>query len=194
MNYNAYILTGGKSSRFGTDKALIKLGGKPIIQIIADELKKIFQIVTLVTDRPGDYSFLSLESVADTYTAGGPLAGIHTALKHSVAERNFIISCDMPLINSEIIKYIIEYPTDKNIVIPFADGRKQYLCAIYNKCTLKNAEALLEATKNDLRSASPYDLIMACGYELIDFDAQDIYDKKCFFNLNSPEDLSLIRK
>ncbi len=188
--YSAYILCGGKSSRFGTDKALVELKGKKIVEIIADELKKVFSKIVLVAPDSSKYEFLKKESINDVYTNCGPLAGIHTALIHSETEKIFVISCDLPLIKSEVIKYIIEYKTDKNIIIPKAGDKKQYLCAVYNKSILPEAEKLLEQTKDLPKCASPYDLINLTGYELIDFDTLPKFDKKCFFNANTKEDLT----
>ncbi|MBA4317543.1 MAG: hypothetical protein C0412_04005 [Flavobacterium sp.] len=193
IEYTAYILCGGKSTRFGTDKALVELNGKKIVEIIADELKKVFSKIVLVTPDAPKYEFLKMECINDVYTGCGPLAGIHTALKHSETEKIFVISCDMPLMKADIIKYIAEYQTDKKIIIPKAGDKKQYLCAVYNKNMLPEVEKLLEQTKNLPKCASPYDLINLTGYELIDFDTLGIFDIKCFFNLNTKEDLEKLR-
>jgi len=192
LKFTAYILCGGKSSRFGTDKALVELKGKKIVEIIADELKKVFNKIVLVTPDAAKYEFLKMECINDVYTGCGPLAGIHTALKHSETEKNFIISCDLPLMKADLIKYIAEYQTEKNIIIPKAGDKKQYLCAVYSKGILPEVEKLLEQTKNLPKCASPYDLINLTGYELIDFDTLGIFDFKFFFNLNTREDLNMI--
>jgi molybdopterin-guanine dinucleotide biosynthesis protein A len=190
--YTAYILCGGKSSRFGTDKALVKMNNKTLVEIIAGELKKVFDKTVLVTAKTDEYSFLNLECINDVYLNCGPLAGIHAALKHSGTEKNFIISCDMPLMSGEVIKYIADYKTDKHIIIPNAGDKKHYLCAVYGKSILPDVEALLKQTKDMEKCASPYDLINITGYELIDFDALPIFDKKCFYNLNTINDYKTI--
>lgn len=187
--YTAFILCGGKSKRFGTDKALVELKGKKIVEIIAGELEKVFNKTILVTPNPEKYAFLNLECINDVFVNCGPLAGIHTALKHSVTEKNFIISCDMPLMKSEVIKYIAEYKSDKNIIIPKAADKNQYLCGVYGNTVLPEAEKLLEETIDMEKCASPYDLINITGYELIDFDTLGLFDTKCFFNLNTKEEL-----
>jgi molybdopterin-guanine dinucleotide biosynthesis protein A len=193
-NISAYILCGGKSSRFGSDKALAMIKGKTLIEIVARELKKIFSEIVLVAEEPGKYSFTGFECITDVYPNRGPLGGIHAALKHASTEKVFIISCDMPLITGEIIGFIAGYKTDKEVVLPKAGAKNHYMCGIYGKKLLPAAEELLKNTKNLSKSASPYDLISKLGIELIDFNTLPGFDIKYFFNLNSPEELKLIEK
>jgi len=193
-NIEAFILCGGKSQRFGSDKALVKLHGKTLIEIITDEVKKVFDKVTLIAADKENYKFLELDCAADIYPGRGPLAGIHSALKNSSTDRIFVISCDLPMMKAEIISYIATYNSESGIVIPAANGRKHYLCAVYKKSVLKLAEELLEDTKDSERSASPYDLISLSGYDVIDFDNQPQFSTDSFFNLNSREDLEELER
>ena len=65
------VLCGGKSSRMGTNKAFLKLGGKYIIEIICDLMKCIFGNVILVTNKTELYEFLNLEAHEDIYKGKG---------------------------------------------------------------------------------------------------------------------------
>ena len=51
MKAAAIILSGGKSSRMGTNKALLKINEKTNIERIADTLKVSFDDIILVTNR-----------------------------------------------------------------------------------------------------------------------------------------------
>lgn len=188
----AYILCGGKSSRFGTDKALVEINGRKLIEIVASELKKTFNRIIVVTAKEKDYAFLNLECINDVYFNCGPLAGIHTILRHAAAGKAFVISCDLPRIKADVIEHIINYKTDKPVTIPSSGGKKHYLCGVYNTSILYEAERLLETTKDLEKCASPYDLINNTGYELIDFDSLPQFGREAFFNLNSKEDLGKI--
>lgn len=192
-NISAYILCGGKSSRFGSDKALAAIGGRTLIEIVSGELKKVFDEIVLVVEEPGKYLFTGFESITDVYPNRGPLGGIHAALKHAPTEKVFIISCDMPLITSEIIRFIAGYKSEKEVVLPKAGVKNHYMCGIYSKKLLPVAEDLLEQTKDLKKSASPYDLMIKVGFEIIDFNLIPGFDVKCFFNLNSPDDLKKIK-
>ena len=191
MQTDSYILCGGKSKRFGSDKALYEINGKTVIEIITGELKKVFNNTAIVTDKKEKYSFLNLECINDIYRNCGPLAGIHTALKHTHAAKVFIISCDMPFITETVIKAIIGHKTDEDITVPKAGEIRHTLCALYSKNVLWRAEAILEQTKDMDRCASPRDLMNISGYDIIDFDLMKDFDTHPFFNFNSPGDLSL---
>jgi len=185
----AYILCGGKSKRFGSDKALFEIDGIPIIEIIIKKLKKTFNRVILAAEKPEKYSFTRLECIADIYKECGPLGGIHAALNNSKTGRIFIVTCDMPFIDEKIMQYLTEYETDKKIVIPKSGGKNHHLFGIYAKSLLPAAEELLERTKDLGKCASPYDLISISGCEIIDFDLLPQFNNNSFFNLNAPEDL-----
>lgn len=84
------VLCGGKSSRMNTDKALLKLGEKTIIEIIYKKLKSVFDEVIISANDSEKYKFLDAQIIKDIYKDRGPLAGIHSALKYSEYEKIFI--------------------------------------------------------------------------------------------------------
>jgi molybdenum cofactor guanylyltransferase len=96
----AYILSGGRSSRFGSDKALACLDGVPLIQRIAGQLAKCCSSVSLVT-RPGEnYNHWKLCSIEDDVAFLGPMAGVVQVLRNyeSLDRREpwvLITSCDL---------------------------------------------------------------------------------------------------
>ena len=112
-NITGIILSGGKSSRMGENKSLLKLGPKTVIEHVVELMQSIFSEVILITNTPEEYHFLNIPMYADIYKYKGPIAGIHSGLTHSNTETNFIVSCDIPLLTSEIIEYVINYRTDK---------------------------------------------------------------------------------
>ncbi len=186
----AYLLCGGGSKRFGSDKALALINGRKVIEIIIEELRKVFPSIYLVTSGDDKYSFTGIECIKDIYAGRGPLAGIHAALNHSSYERVFIISCDMPLITGEAMEYIAGYSTQKNAVIPFSGGRNHYMCAVYGKSLAHKAGELLESTSSQLKSAGVAPLVKASDAEIINFDSLPQFNPKIFFNLNTIEDLN----
>ena len=79
------ILSGGKSSRMGKNKSLLKIGDKTIIERMCDLMKSLFTEIILITNTPDDYSFLDLTVYKDVYKHKGPLAGIHSVSKYCPA-------------------------------------------------------------------------------------------------------------
>lgn len=137
------ILCGGKSSRMGENKSFLELNGENVIEVISKLIKKHFAKVIAITNEPKLYEFLNIDLFEDIYKNKGPLGGIHSGLFHSMTEKNFIISCDMPLVKAELINYIIEHSGNAQITAVKADGHVQRLCALYKKDCLKISEIIL---------------------------------------------------
>jgi len=99
-----YILSGGKSRRFGSDKARHEIDGKTLIASLRDQLSQWSGAVFAVADRGDKYADLQIPTFADCFPGAGPLAGIHAALTHAATETNLnsavIISCDMTEVRS----------------------------------------------------------------------------------------------
>ena len=78
----AYVLSGGSSSRFGSDKALVDINGQPLILRIQQLLKLAGHETHFVADREDRYQFLGISCLVDALPNSGPLAGLTTAAKH----------------------------------------------------------------------------------------------------------------
>ena len=88
MNILGAIISGGKSTRMGTEKALVKLGSKSLIVRVIDRL--IPQVEDIVINANGDtkrFEFLEFDIIPDIETEiDTPLAGIHSALSYAQDE------------------------------------------------------------------------------------------------------------
>lgn len=104
----AIILAGGKSSRMGFDKQFLRLRDKYLVEMIAEKLRGVFNEIILVTNRPEEYVKYGFRLVEDEVKNFGPLAGIHVGLKSSGSTHNYIVACDMPFINIEYVKFMME--------------------------------------------------------------------------------------
>ncbi len=78
-----YILSGGYSSRFGSDKARVRIGGRELIRSVADELRSIGPI-TVVADSFGKYGDLGLNTVGDIWPHLGPMGGLLSSILHAL--------------------------------------------------------------------------------------------------------------
>jgi molybdopterin-guanine dinucleotide biosynthesis protein A len=184
------ILAGGKSSRMGVNKSFLKLGNQTIIERIVDLMKSIFTEVIIVTNTTDEYKFLNLPLYEDIYKWKGPLAGIHSALTHSTKEKIFVLSCDVPLMSKEMIKYIIEYKTDKSIVFCEAAGYHQPLVGVYSKKILSQIEKFI--SNNEMSDKSFHHFLKIVDAEIIHPEKLSFYKDEIFFNVNRPEDYELI--
>lgn len=139
------ILAGGKSSRFGSNKALALHQGDALIQGVTRKLTGLFPETLLVTNNPEDYAFLGWPMVADQYLNCGPLAGIHTALRAISQPRAFVCGCDMPLVNPELIRFLCTLPGDHEVVLPWLPEGPEPLYAVYSQTALPRIEENLAA-------------------------------------------------
>ncbi len=201
---NGIILSGGKSSRMGEDKALMKIGAKTIIEIIIHKLKPFCETIIISADDVEKYSWLVYKVVPDKYKNSGPLAGIYSSLLESNTEKNFIISCDLPLVTSELIKQIIAIKSDKEIVLPVTNGKYHQLCGIYSRSVLENAEEILRSGEEDKRgkgedekggkrsNTSVKRLLEISDVEFV--DVTNLINGNEFLNMNTKEDFTIIEK
>lgn len=99
MSVTGYVLAGGKSSRFGSDKARAILRGVPLLVRVADTLRLSCDEIFAVADSVDKYADLGLPTIADFQPGKGPLAGLETGLSHQLARRGHgwiaLASCDM---------------------------------------------------------------------------------------------------
>lgn len=96
----SYLLAGGKSSRFGSDKALAMIDGSPLITRLIKQLRDCnFQDIYIVADREDRYQQLGLTSITDLRPQLGPLGGLWTALTHRLAHLGpgwiLLLPCDL---------------------------------------------------------------------------------------------------
>jgi molybdenum cofactor guanylyltransferase len=130
----AYILAGGKSSRMGHDKAFLDLGGTPLVLHIASLVQPLIGEPVIVGP-PNRYAKLKLRVIPDDALEIGPLGGIATALRDSHEPWNLVLGCDLPLLTSEWLEYLIDraIASAADAVVPQSAAGPEPLCAMYRK-------------------------------------------------------------
>lgn len=131
----AVVLAGGKSSRFGSDKASALLRGRPLLQWVLDAVGQVCGAVVVVKARgqvlPEVTSPVPITVVEDIYEAQGPLAGLIAAFEVVSTPLAFAISCDSPLTEPALIRDLASRAADSDVVCPLVDGHPQPLVAVY---------------------------------------------------------------
>ncbi len=181
------ILAGGKSSRFGSNKALALHQGDALIQTITRRLAGLFPETLLITNTPEDYAFLGWPMAADQYPDCGPLAGIHAALQTVSQPRAFVCGCDMPLVNPALIRFLCELPGDYEVVLPWLPEGPEPLYAIYSKKVLPVIEENL--ARNQCKIGRLYEKLRirkVTAEEIL----QILPDFTTFQNINHQHDLA----
>jgi len=172
------ILAGGKSTRMGSDKALLRLGGKFFLERIAGSLSPVADTVVISAGEVGKYSELGFPVITDIHHDCGALGGIHAVLSQISTSRAFFISCDLPLVTEVACQRIADTVTGNDVVIGRCDGRIHPLFGIYNKNVLPVVERCLAVGRYS---------VMSCLEELI-VTVVDFSDPALMFNINTPED------
>ncbi|MCX7635430.1 MAG: molybdenum cofactor guanylyltransferase [Syntrophales bacterium] len=97
------ILAGGRSTRMGTNKALIRIGGERLIDRTVRVYREVFDDIILVTNEPLLYVDQDVAIVTDVVPGRGPLMGIFTGLLFAAHDAAFVAPCDMPYLTAGII-------------------------------------------------------------------------------------------
>jgi len=191
MKMTGIILAGCINSRIKTEKAFIQLNPEvSLITITLEILRKIFSEIIIVTNNPKPYLKFRTKVVEDLIKNKGPLAGIFTGVCFSTSELNFVVACDMPFIDSELINCIIQKPEEYNVVTPEINGKVESLYTRYSKKTLPVIFSHLQ--KDELKVQ---DILAELKVLKITQEEIERFDPKhlSFFNINSEEDLKKAR-
>ena len=140
LDIEGFITAGGKSSRMGVDKAWLEIGGRPLISRVISALEPVVSQISIIANS-GGYEHLGYPVFGDRRPNIGPLEAIATALSHASKPRVLLVSCDMPFLTSEFLKYLVDFPDKSPIIVP-EDCKKMLepLCAIYSIKVLKTVE------------------------------------------------------
>ena len=180
------ILAGGRSRRYGRDKALVPVAGTPLIQRVAGVLTDLFQRVVIITNRPKDYDFLHIPMVEDLIRGLGPIGGLHTAFSVLRTEWGFFVACDMPYLNAGLIRHMVSLKDPYDAVVPRIDWKMESLHALYRKrCGEAVRELIARKEYQVIRFFPQVAVRFVSEQEIRRFDPQ----LKCFFNINEPKQL-----
>ncbi len=135
MSIAGVVLAGGQSKRMGSDKSLLKIGNKNLIQ----------HSTQILLDSGIKNTFISgKQGIKDNHTNKGPIAGILTCLEH-LKEYDYILftPVDMPLLNKFVfLKLISQKPQN---VVCFED----YYLPLLIKNNLINQKIILQLLDNN---------------------------------------------
>ncbi|MDO6758831.1 molybdenum cofactor guanylyltransferase [Tamlana sp. 2_MG-2023] len=175
------ILSGGKSSRMGSDKGFLHLNGKAFVQYSIDALKPLVSEIIIVSDHT-EYDKFGYRRITDTIKNAGPVAGISAGLEASKTAYNLVLSCDIPLITSEILEKLIQNADAEHDIIQIeSQGKTMPLIALYKKSCGSIFRKLVEQDERRLRVA-----VNSCKVKNVVLESK--YEKTTM-NVNTQEEL-----
>lgn len=145
-----YILAGGKSSRFGSDKARALIDGRPLVSRVAENLKTVASSVTVIADVAAKYSDLGLETIADDTAGLGPLGGLKTALRHRGDGWLFLTACDVVSFKPQWIELLQRGAAPGSNAVAFKTDMWQPLPALYHSSIAALVEKHIAADRRAL--------------------------------------------
>jgi molybdopterin-guanine dinucleotide biosynthesis protein A len=142
---SAIALAGGRSERFGSDKALATFRGAPLLRAVVGALGADFPEVLVVAKREEPYAGFGARVVLDRSHLYTPLSGLEAGL--AAASRGVVFCCaaDMPFaVDRALLDALFAALAGHDAAVPVHDGARQPLCALYRRepC-LAAASALL---------------------------------------------------
>jgi len=145
-----YILAGGKSSRFGSDKARAVLAGQPMVARVAARLAPVAASVTVVADVAGKYADLGLTTIADASPGAGPVGGLVTALGHCEDAHGagwlLLAACDLVDVDAALVGALRAAAgstmdrSSRAVAFRAADGRWEPMLGLYATALRADAE------------------------------------------------------
>jgi len=183
-----FILSGGRSERFGSDKALARPGDRAMLQVAHDLATTPLLSLgpTVVARRAGQYDELGVQSVGDDTPDLGPMGGLITALRQLTADQAWalLMPCDLWGLQPSWLEALLRAPRCGHRAIAFKGDQWQPLPGLYHRDLLPTCEDLLEqgraALWHLLEAAEARALPLPHGWEEA-------------VQLNSPDDLTRIR-
>ncbi len=187
---SAAVLAGGASSRMGRNKALLTLGGEPLIERVVQRLEPLSDDLLVITNAPDPFPFLEGRVRFEPDLTGpgqGPLAGIASALAAARHPRVLVVATDMPFLNVALLRFLAELDPEADVVAPViaADRFPETLHAIYSQRALPAIQAQLAAGRRKITSFFPLVRV-----RLVERDEIAPFDPhfRSFWNANTPDE------
>ncbi|MGE5840773.1 MAG: molybdenum cofactor guanylyltransferase [Deltaproteobacteria bacterium] len=185
-NVTGFILLGGKSSRYGSNKAFVEIEGVRLVERVAGVIQSIFDRVVLLTNTPEEYAYLRIPMIEDLVKGFGPMGGIYTGLMSMTDDAGFFVACDMPFLSERLIRHMVDVRGGFDAVVPRMDWMLEPLHALYSKTCLPVVQEAIREEQHQILKCFPKLRMRYVDKEELRFWDPDL---RSFFNINKPQDL-----
>jgi len=184
------ILAGGKSLRYGRNKALEVIRGKSLIEHAVASLCRLCDPVLMVANDLTLYLHLRAVLVQDAIPEQGPLGGIYTALLFSPHPWILAKATDMPLLVEDLATMMLTLREGHDVVLPILNDRYEPLLALYSRRCLAPVAAALEKGERKIVSFFPkvrVKVLPEADWRTVDPEGLS------FSNINTPQNLEQLQ-
>lgn len=195
MEINCIILAGGKSTRFGHDKILERIGKTSLLEKVISRLDYIGKDIIIVTAKERTFAQWAnhpkVEVVNDVLPGQGSLGGIYTGLMKSSSFYNLVVAADMPFLNEALLRYMMKVADGYDLTIPRIGNMYEPLHAIYSTNCIEPIKTILDQGKKVI-----IELFNYVRVRFVEAEEIDRFDPKhaSFFNINTREDMKLAKE
>lgn len=178
----AAVLCGGRSSRFGADKALHVVGGRTLLERVLRSLAPARE--RLLVGKP--YPLDATRFVPDLRQGRGPLGGLETALEAASGAWLALAACDLPCLTVDFWRLLCSRARDgRAVVVRGPQGRLEPLAALYPHSALAEARSRLDGGLLDMQG-----LLHALPLVEVDHgEVEAVCGRSVLSNVNRPDDL-----
>ncbi len=184
------ILAGGKSLRYGKNKALEVFQGKSLIEHAVQSLRTFCDPLLVVANDLTPYFRVRATLVQDVVPDQGPLGGIYTALLFSPHNWVFVKATDMPFLVEELAQKMYSSSEGYDVVLPMLSERYEPLLALYSRRCLPAIAAALE--RGDRKITRFFRKVKVRQLPEEEWRTVDP-DGLSFKNINTPENLEQLQ-
>ncbi len=184
MELSGLILSGGKSSRMGQDKAGLSYRNQAFlekaIQLASQRCSRVF-----ISSSHEHHVVPGVTRIPDAYPSDGPLSGLVSALEFYAAEAWLVLAVDLPLLRSDSLDLLLQLAHPEKVTAYSIAGLPDPLFAIYPKASFAAIQAYYQAGKRKMRG-----LLMELHYHEIkaeDYPALSLPEQ--LHNVNRPDDI-----
>ena len=188
------ILAGGLSTRLGRDKSVEPIANQTLLSRIHEKLSQITNDITVVVNtkqKAEKIPIPNVEIVLDLYPDCGSLGGMFTGLTYAKQEWGFVVACDMPFINIQLIEKMMELRANHDAVVPYLNDFPEPTHALYSKKCLPHIEKYLK--NNQLKISNFFKDV---HINKIPAEIIKTYDPEflSFFNINNEKELDAAKQ
>lgn len=168
----------------GAEKGLVKILGKTMIEYVLDVAKSLTDRIFIVTANQA-YESLGYGLIRDQISQAGPAGGIDAMLQHSSSPKNLVLSCDMPLIDAQSIRVLIDESKSFDITAAAGERGVQPFPAVFHAQCKEQWRSLLTEGYKKLQ-----DYFQHFAVNQVDPEKLLRYNPLLFKNVNAPADVT----
>lgn len=185
MDIACAIVAGGMSRRMGVDKALIMLGGRPLINHVYDKARRVFKDIMVVSSHHSRFDGIDAPVMPDILPVKGSIVGVVSSLIYSSAPYVCILACDMPNLSEKALAYMAGEVRGEDVIVPRTTHGYEALHAIYSRSCISFFLSSIERNRLKITGVFPYLTVR----ELTDETAFLRSGQYVFSNINTKEEL-----